>query len=128
MKLNRCFFPDVRKFVVKDTIFMKLIRCFLPDIRKNVVNDTFFNVWAPACTHHLEPVESFYLSYICHMHVIWHLSSYICHISSIWHEFIFQHNSCCYPFEWIYSIQPSFQYTQWVFTFAVIIFSRVIPC
>jgi len=28
----------------------------------------------------------------------------------------------------MYSIQPSFQYTQWVFTFVVIIFSRVIPC
>ena len=77
---------------------------------------------------HLEPVECFYLSYIYHMTVIWQVHSYVCHISSIWHEFIFQQNSCCYPFEWMYSIQPSFQYTQWVFTFVVIIFSRVIPC
>ncbi len=78
--------------------------------------------------NHLEPVESFYLSYIRYMNVIWHLSSYICHTSSTWHEFIFQQNSCCYSFEWMYSIHPSFQYSQWVFIFVVIIFSRVIPC
>ncbi len=58
---------------------------------------------------HLEPVESLDLSYVWYMHDIWHLSSYICHISIIWHEFIFQQNSCYYPFRWVYSIQPSFQ-------------------